>query len=58
MTQRREQEALSLDEPYELEEKINDVASMLLEGPQEGPTTTQDGMPSGTTAGDVPMEQG
>ena len=36
MTQRREEEALSLDEPYELKEKINDVASMPLEGPQEG----------------------
>jgi len=49
-----------LDKPYELEEKINDVVSMPLEGPQEGPTTTttQDRMPSGTTADDVPMEQG
>jgi len=28
--------------------KIDDVASMLLEGPQEGPTTTQNGTPLGT----------
>ena len=60
MTQRKEEEALSSDEPYELKEKINDVVSMPSEGPQEGPTTTatQDGMPLGTTANDVPMEQG
>ena len=61
MTQRREEEALSSDKPYKLKEKINDVASTPLEGPQEGPTTTtttQDRMPSGTTADDVPMEQG
>jgi len=57
VTQRKE-EALSSDKPYELEEKIDDVASMPLEGPQEEPTTTQEGTPSGTTADDVPMEQG
>jgi len=54
-TQRREEEALSSDEPYELEEKIDDVASTPSEGPQEEPTTTQEGMLSGTTANDVPM---
>ena len=59
MTQRREEEALSLDKPYKLKEKIDDMASTLSEEPQEGPTTTtQDGTPSGTTANDVPMEQG
>jgi len=59
-TQRREEEALSSDEPYELKEKIDNMASTLSEGPQEGPTTTtmQDGMPLGTTADNVPMEQG
>ena len=57
MTQRREEEALSSDKPYKLEEKIDDMASMPSEGPQEGPTT-QDGMLSGTTADDIPMEQG
>jgi len=41
-----------------LKKKINNMASMLLEGPQEGPTTTQDGMPSGTADDDIPMEQG
>jgi len=60
VTQRREEEALSSDKPYELKEKINDMASTPLEGPQEGPTTTtiQDGMPSGRTANNIPMEQG
>jgi len=57
VTQRKE-EALSSDKPYKLEEKIDDVVSMLLEGPQEEPTTTQDGTPLGTTADDIPMEQG
>ena len=57
-TQRREEEALSSDEPYELEEKIDDVASTPSEGPQEEPTTTQDRTPLGTTADDIPMEQG
>jgi len=47
-----------VDEPYELKEKIDNVVSMPLEGPQEGPTTTQDGMLSGTADDDVPMEQG
>ena len=45
---------LSSDEPYE----IDDMASMPLEGPQEEPTTTKEGIPLGTTADDVPMEQG
>jgi len=58
VTQRREEEALSTDEPYKLEEKINDVVSTLSEGPQEGPTTTQDRTPSGTTNNNIPMEQG
>jgi len=31
---------------------------MLLEGPQEEPTTTKEGMPSGITANNVPMKQG
>jgi len=57
-TQRREEEALFLDELYKLEEKINDIVSMPSEGHQEGPTTTQDEMPLGTTADNVPMEQG
>jgi len=57
-TQRREEDELSADEPYKLEEKINDMASMPSEGPQEGPTTTQDGMPSGTADDNIPMEQG
>jgi len=47
-----------MDEPYELKEKIDDMASMLLEGPQEGPTTTQNRMLSGTADDDIPMEQG
>jgi len=56
VTQRREEEALSSDEPYELKENIDDVVSMPLEGLQEEPTTTtQDGMP---LANDIPMEQG
>jgi len=58
VTRRREEDELFVDKPYELEEKINDVVSMLSEGPQEGPTTTQDGMPSGTADDNVPMEQG
>ena len=55
---KREEDALSSDKPYELKEKIDDVASMPLEGPQEKPTTTKEGMPSGTTANNIPMEQG
>ena len=47
-----------LDEPYELEEKIDDMASTPSEGPQEGPTTTQDGTLLGTTTKNVPMKQG
>jgi len=47
-----------LDEPYELEEKIDDMASTPSEWPQEEPTITQDRMLSGTTANDAPMEQG
>ena len=58
MTQRREEDKLSADEPYKLEEKIDNVASTLSEGPQEGPTTTQDGTLSGTADNDIPMEQG
>jgi len=58
VTQRREEDELSTDEPYKLEEKIDDLVSMLSEGPQEGPTTTQNGTPSGTADDDVPMEQG
>jgi len=57
-TQRREEDELSADKPYELKEKINDMASMLSEGPQEGPTTTQNGTLLGTADDDVPMEQG
>jgi len=57
-TRRREENKLSADEPYELKEKIDDVVSMPSEGPQEGPTTTQNGTPSGTADNDVPMEQG
>ena len=48
MTQRREEDELSVDKRYELEEKIDNVVSTLSEGPQEGPTTTQNEMPSGT----------
>jgi len=44
VTRRREEDELSMNEPYELEEKINDMVSTPLEGPQEGPTTTQDGI--------------
>jgi len=61
VTQRREEEALSSDEPYELEEKINKAANMLItvmEGPQEEPSSTKEGTFLGTTANDVPMEQG
>jgi len=58
VTQRREKDELSMDEPYKLEEKINNVASTPSEGPQEGPTTTQNRTPSGTADDDVPMEQG
>jgi len=49
-----------LDEPYKLEEKINNMVSTPSEGLQEGPTTTttQDRTPSGTTADSIPMEQG
>jgi len=47
-----------MDEPYKLKEKIDDVVSMPSEGPQEGPTTTQNGTLSGTADDDVPMEQG
>jgi len=57
-TQRREEDVLSSDEPYKLKEKINDVVSMLSEGPQEEPTTTKEEMQSGTTANNIPMEQG
>ena len=46
------------DEPYELKEKIDNMASTPSEGPQEEPTTTKEGMPSGTTADDIPMEWG
>jgi len=50
---------LSSDGPYKLEEKIDDMVSMPSEGPQEEPTTTtKEGMPSGTTADDIPMEWG
>jgi len=37
----RREDELSTDEPYELKEKLDDMASTLSEGPQEGPTTTQ-----------------
>jgi len=57
-TQRREEEALSSDEPYELEEKIDKAASMPTEGPQEEPSSTKEGTSPGTTANDVLMEQG
>jgi len=57
-TWRKEEEALSSDEPYKLKETINDIASTPLEGPQEEPTTAQEGMPPGTTADNVPVEQG
>jgi len=57
-TQRKEEEALSSDRPDELEEKINDIASTPSEGPQEEPITTQEGTLPGTTANNVPMEQG
>jgi len=58
VTRRREEDELSMNEPYELEEKINDMVSTPLEGPQEGPTTTQNGMLLGTADNNVPMEQG
>jgi len=58
VTQRREEEALSSDEPYKLKEKIDKAASMLMEGPQEEPSSTKEGTSPGTTADDVPMEQG
>jgi len=57
-TQRREEDVLSSDKPYELKEKINDMVSTPSEGPQEEPRTTKEGTPSGTTADNVPMEQG
>jgi len=57
-TRRREEDELFTDEPYELEEKIDNVMSTPSEVPQEGPTTTQNGTPSGTADNDVPMEQG
>jgi len=46
------------DETYKLEEKIDKAASTPTEGPQEEPLSTKEGMSSGTTADDVPMEQG
>jgi len=49
---------LSSDKPYKLEEKINKAASMPMEGPQEEPSSTKEGMLPGITANDVPMEQG
>jgi len=59
VTQRREEEALSSDEPYELEEKIDDCGEYHCQkGPQEGPTTTQNRTLLGTADNDVPMEQG
>ena len=59
VTQRREEDTLSSDKPYKLKEKINDMVSMPLEGPTTTTTTTtQDRMLPGTTANDVPMEQG
>jgi len=49
---------LSSDEPYELNEKINDITSMLTEALQEEPPSTTEGMMSGTPTNDIPMEQG
>jgi len=57
-TQRREEYALSSDEPYELKEKIDEAASTLTEGPQEEPSSTKEGMMSGMPTNDIPMEQG
>ena len=49
---------MSSDEPYKLKEKINEAASMPTEGPQEEPLSTKEGTSPGTTANNVPMEQG
>jgi len=49
---------LSSDEPYKLKEKIDKAATMLIKGLQEEPSSTREGMLPGTTANDVPMEQG
>jgi len=57
-TQRREEEVLSSDKPYELEEKMDEAASTPIEGPQEEPSPAKEGMSLGTTADNVPMEQG
>jgi len=57
VTQRREEDALPSDEPYELKEKIDKAASMLTEGPQEEPSSAKEGTMLGTPADDIPMEQ-
>jgi len=57
VTQRRDEEALSSDKPYKLKEKIDDMMSMPSEGLQEEPTTTQEGMPSSTTANGTGMRK-
>jgi len=57
-TQKREEDALSSDKPYELKEIIDEAASMLTEGPQEEPSSTKEEMLSGMPTNNVPMEQG
>jgi len=58
VTQRREEKALSSDKPYKFEEKIDKAASMLMEGPQEEPSSTKEGTSLGTTTDNILMEQG
>ena len=48
VTQRREEDVLSSDKPYELKEIINEAASKPTEGPQEEPSSTKEGMTLGT----------
>jgi len=57
-TQRREEDALSSDEPYKLKKIINKAASMPTEGPQKEPSSTKEETMSGMPTDDIPMEQG